>query len=124
MTLLESSSTEFLLMKVNKGKALSYTSDYTTLPNTLTAASGETSSVKGMDKEASAKIMSTLVLNHNGNSAFRTMSGKNVKTKGTLEKSSSMKTEKKDNGSAPKTRGSKTSRGSKSSSSIIAGHKA
>jgi len=108
----------------NKGKALSYTSDYTTLPNTLTAASGETSSVKGMDKEASAKIMSTLVLNHNGNSAFRTMSGKNVKTKGTLEKSSSMKTEKKDNGSAPKTRGSKTSRGSKSSSSIIAGHKA
>ena len=104
----------------NQGKALYYNADYTTLPNTLTAATAGGSSVR-IDKQASARI-GGLALNA-GSTARRTFASHGEKSNGQLEKASGVKAERKDKSAAPQTRGSKVSRESKSSS-ILAGHKA
>ena len=102
----------------NKGAALYYNTDYTTLPNTLTASTESPSSVS-VSKQAVA-IMGTPALN--SSTTIRTFSFAGDKTKGNLEKSSAVKAEKKV--SAPKTRGTKKTTHESKSSSIIAGHKA
>ena len=102
----------------NKGAALYYNTDYTTLPNTLTASTESPSSVS-VSKQAVA-IMGTPALN--SSTTIRTFSFAGDKTKGNLEKSSAVKAEKKV--SAPKTRGTKKTTRESKSSSIIAGHKA
>ena len=104
----------------NKGAALYYNADYTTLPNTLTASTESPSSVS-VSKQAVA-IMGTPALN--SSTTIRTFSFAGDKTKGNLEKSSAVKAEKKDKASAPKGRGTKKTTRESKTSSIIAGHKA